>query len=206
MNLLKQNIDNAFDSSEIDLGLFQNFRKRISDKGYFAFLTEVSNGGFFFEESLHLYGLSKAPNFHNISFVNEFISHEYGKLSEGKTFFGQDVFGNQFAFSNEGVVMFNIETANVEFLATNFEDWLRVLSEDTDYLTGRHLLKKWNAKNKPLEFGQRLCAKKPFIIGGEYDLENLYAQYFPTYLSSNANIARQVHNAPDGTQVILKVE
>ncbi len=195
----------SFVAPKIDAVDIDHYGIEIKDNDYFLFLKEVSNGGFFFDRSLHLYGFCTSPNFHSIAFINQFIHHEFGVLTKGNIFFGQDIFGNQFSFTQQGITLFNIETSESDFLAANFSEWLKVLEKDLDYLTGYTFLKKWEIENKVLEYNQRLCAKKPFVIGGVYESANLYAQYFPTYISSNANIARQVKEIPDGSEIRLKI-
>lgn len=100
--------------------------------------------------------------------------------------------------------MFNCETAEIELLASHFNEWMKVLHNDVDYLTARQLLRKWTTVHS-LGFDQRLCAKKPFVLSGEYDIVNLYSKYFPTYIASNANIARQIHDLPHGAKVDITV-
>lgn len=46
----------------------------------------------------------------------------------------------------------------------------------------------------------------PFILGGDYHVENLYAAIFPLYIQSSANIARQVYDLPDGTNYKLLIK
>ncbi len=205
MKFLTENIDKNFQAPEIDLDVFQEFGKRITDGDYFSFLTGISNGGFFFGQSLQLYSVAKVPAFQSISYVNNIFQYEYKEIVENMTFFGQDIFGNQFGFAPQGVVFFNIETGVTDFLAKSFNEWVNVIMGDLEYLTGRAFLTQWK-QNKELLFDQRLCAKKPFVVGGEYKLENLYAQYFPTYISSNASIARQIYNLPEGTEIKLTIK
>jgi hypothetical protein len=201
--LLLQNRDESFLQPSIAIKDLEIISTRVHDLKFFDFI-KVCNGGFFFNRALHLYGICKEPLYHSMSYVNEIIVHEYREFADDLTFFGQDIFGNQFAFSPKGVVMFNLETADTEMLAKDFNEWTNVLAGDLDYLTGRTLLKTWEKKGRLL-YDQRLCAKKPFVIGGEYRVENLYSSLFPTYLSSNANIARQIHDLPEGSEIVLKI-
>jgi hypothetical protein len=201
--MLETNIDEAFASDEVDLGIFESYGRMISDNAYFDFMSKL-NGGFFYERSLHMYSFSKGPAFHNMEYINSIFQHEYGKLAQGHVFFAQDTLGNQFSFTDKGIAMFNCETAEIELLARSFDEWKKVLYNDLDYLTGRQLLRKWITTNS-FDFDQRLCAKKPFVLGGEYNVLNLYAQYFPTYIASNANVAKQIHDLPDGAQVSITV-
>lgn len=202
MSILLNNVATGFTPPLVDAVDLKSVEKVISDQSYFSYLS-VANGGFYFAGSLHLYGFCKSPSFHSILEVNEIFKREFGIIAEGKLVFGQDIFANQFAFTSKGIFSVNVETGDSEFLARDFKDWLELLSEDTEYLTGINFLRGWEAAHPHLQVDQRLCAKKPFVIGGEYSVENLYAQSFPKYMASNANIARQIYGKPDGTKVVF---
>lgn len=201
---LKNYQDQGFEPPSVDNEVVEELSNVINDGGYFDFIKRISNGGFFFDTSLHIYGVCKSPAYDSITYVNNIIGHEYGELAKNLVFFAQEALGNQFAFSDKGVVMFNIETAEVDLLSEDFASFVDALFNDLDYLTGRGFIAEWKRKNN-LTFDQRLCAKKPFVVGGDYGIENFYAQFFPTYLSSNANIAKQIHDLPDGTEIKIDI-
>jgi hypothetical protein len=195
-----------FDSLDFDYQLMSKYKSIVFDNSYFDFIIESGNGGFFFQQSLCIYGFYSKDVFNSIEYVNKLVEREYGDISMGLIVFAQDIFGNQFAFNQnlEKIVFFNIETGEQETVAPSFVEWTNVLLNDLEYFTGLNLAVSW--KNKSLlAFDERLCAKKPFVMGGEYSLNNLYASKFPDYLAANANIARQVYNLPDGTDVKLKI-
>ena len=205
-NKFIKHIDNEFVPPEVDYDNLSVIQNKINDKFYFQFISDRTNGGFFFNQALHLYGFCNEPTYHSIDVVNHFIYNEFKELSKGLFFFGQDIFGNQFGFGKSGIVFFNIETAEREIIAKDFVKWIEVIFEDLEFLTGQKFVKQWAIKNKEtIEYNQRFCPKKPFIVGGDYDTSNLYLQQFPLYLSSNANIARQVYNLPDGTDINIKM-
>lgn len=203
MNVLKENVTVGFVPPEVNFNDVELTKKIISDEYYFDYITTILNGGLYFKGSLHLYGFCKSPLFHSILEVNEVFRREYGVIAEGKFLFGQDIFANQFAFAANGIVSINAESGDSDFLARDFKDWLELLSEDREYLTGINLQMDWESVKPRLQNDQRLCAKKPFVIGGEFTIDNLYAQVFPKYLMSNANIARQIYGKPDGTKVVF---
>lgn len=193
-------------SSKVDLEILDTISHSIDDEEYIIFLSKKTNGGFFYKRSLQLYGACLEPRYQNIILVNKTIKQEYGSLVNELIFFGQDVFGNQFAFSPKGIIFFNIETAEQEIIANSFRDWVKILEDEVEFYTGVDFVSAWEAEKGLLSFEERLCAKVPFIMGGDYVLKNLYSQNFPKYILSNANIARQVYNLKDGTDVKLVVE
>jgi hypothetical protein len=79
------------------------------------------------------------------------------------------------------------------------------LQEDGDYLTGESLLARWESKNGYLNTGDRLCPKKPFVVGGEYDIENLSPLGIEKNLSYNSELAKQIHNLSDGTPIRFQI-
>jgi len=84
---------------------------------------------------------------------------------------------------------------------------LSVLLNDVNYFTGVELAKELiENKREDLSAGFRLCPKMPFVMGGEYKLDNLYLKLFDKNLSYNAAIARQVICLEDGQKVQLKIQ
>jgi hypothetical protein len=196
----------GFKSPTLDLSLLSNYKQLIKDDKYVDFISEC-NGGFFFNGALHIYGYSNQYDFHDVNYINQILQEEYGAIVKGLLSFGQDIFGNQFAFDLLGkeVVFLNIETGEKEILSKEFASWLDVLLNQMDYFTGYKLASAWHADNQ-LGFNQRLCPKMPFILGGNYTLGNLYAGTFPDFIKAAANIARQVYNLPEGTNFKITIK
>src|SRR5437763_645634 len=106
---LKNNIDPIYSNIEIDKDLYYSIKGiHIKDDGYFSFISEC-NGGFAYSNTLHIYGIVHLPEFHNISFMNFVLAQAFKDMGMNIYFFAEDVFGNQFGFSNEKVCFFNIE-------------------------------------------------------------------------------------------------
>jgi len=198
--------DLDYSAGEINFTLMSRYNMLKQAEEYFNFLIKMNNGGFFFDKALQIYGFNYQDNFCNISSVNSQLRMSYGKLFEGLTSFGQDLFGNQFSFNSFGnVIFFNSETSEREILAENFTKWIDVLIGDLEYLTGAKLAKGWTTKHS-LAYNERLYPKVPFIIGGEYQIENLFALQYPKYIEAYANVANQIHNLPDGTKIEIKIK
>jgi hypothetical protein len=188
----------------IDTTLLKRFRREIRDEDYFNFIAETQNGGLFLDRSLQFYGFASTKNYQDIDFINQIFSEEFGNYFKGILTIGQDIFANQFVYdlSTQEIFLFNIETADKEKLANNFKHFIEILFSDLEYYSGRTFILNWNNS-----FGsdQRLCPQKPFIIGGDYVNENFYASSFPKYLYFFADIAKQIHEIPDGTPIKLKI-
>ncbi|MCW3467941.1 SMI1/KNR4 family protein [Chitinophaga nivalis] len=191
---------------DLDTILRNDFKLIINDEFYFSFIEDINNCGFFFNQSLQFYSFSEERDFRNISVVNENFSKEYGELFKGLVAFGQDVFGNQFAFHTEkgGVVSFDIETAVQTIVAESFEEWLIKLNDDLNYIAGISYVDEWKEHND-LSWNQRIIGKMPFVLGGAYGLENFNASTFPNYIACNAHLAKQVYNLKDGEKIKLVI-
>ena len=139
----------------------------IKDKDYLDFIKET-NGGFFYNYSLQFYAVETPLKYHNIFLINQYIHEAYGKFLGKELFFAQDVFGNQFGFSDMGIIFFNMETGERQVIAEGFNKWIDVLNRDLDYFTGRKLVEDWNMSNTAIKPNERFHPKKPFVIGGEF--------------------------------------
>lgn len=197
----------AFIHDGMNYATIKKYEKIISDIAYFDFIRKSKNGGFFYGKSLHLYGYSDNPDFHNAELINQILTEQFKDIVSGLFSFGQDIFGHQFAFdaSRNKIVFFNIETGGKEIIANDFSDWIDLLLDETGYFTGKGLAEGWEEKNT-LRFDQRLCPKIPFVLGGDYVLSNLYASNYPDFLISNANIANQTYGLPDGAKFKITIK
>ncbi|WP_341839631.1 SMI1/KNR4 family protein [Chitinophaga caseinilytica] len=187
---------------------FVNFA--LDDKNvdaYKEFLTRLGNGGFYFNRSLQLYGFSGQEAFKNANEINIQIQTHFGKLAEKLFAFGQDIFGYQFAFieGSSDIVYFNSETGEKEIMANSFSEWLQVLEDKLDYYTGEPFMIDWIKEKGKLDIDARLIPIKPFVIGGDYEVDNLHVLHFPKYLEYYADMARQISVLPDGAAVRLTI-
>lgn len=167
-------------------------------------LLRARNGFYAFESALHVFPAGPAggteltlrqwnsPNLWRF---------EYGELVEGAFFFAEDAFGNQFCAREDCIYSFEAETGELNVLADDLEEWARRVLKEYDMLTGYPLLRQWQEKNGALPAGMRLMPKIPFVLGGEYSLANLYPLGAVSAMRSRGNLARQIKDLPDGTQV-----
>jgi hypothetical protein len=136
----------------------------------------------------------------------ELWKREYDFVDLGKLlFFAEDAFGGQFGLGEGAVRRFEPETGDLEIVARTLEDWARRVLSDASFETGFPLAREWAARHAPLARGQRLVPKKPFVLGGDYAVENLYVLDDVKAMRFRASIARQIRGLPDGTKVSLEV-
>lgn len=204
------NFDNLLNnkSKDIKSNILDDVSKsmQVNDKSYIQFL-KSTNGGYFFNNSLLIFAYSDIKNQVDIHNMNSVFNENYGHLVKGLYFFGMDIFGNPFAFNDDNVVFFNLESGEKEIIAKNFDNWIKELDDDIDYYTGKSLADKLNDyQNNELSKGKRLCPKYPFILGGEYNMNNLVLKDYLENISFNADIAKQVYSLPEGSQIKIKIK
>ncbi len=205
--ILLDNSDLFFKKTSEIAKLLEKFKISNVDNSYIEFIGEICDGGYFYNRSLQIYSVNKTNIYNDIIEVNEFLRREYPNIvRDDEIFFAQEIFGNQFGFSPKGIIFFNIETGEKEIIGSTFSDWIDVLLDDLDFYSGHLIVEQWQNIHSVLSYDMRLCAIKPFVIGGAYEIENLYSCLFPQYISTNANIARQIYDLPEGTKVNLKLD
>lgn len=131
-------------------------------------------------------------------------SHYIG-LDEEMFFFAEDVFGGQFAITPSVVLAFDPETGDTEVLGKDIVQWVDRILADADMLTGWSLAQEWVVVHREIPIGHRLVPKKPFVIGGEFQIDNLYLIESVAGMRLRASIANQIAGISDGTTVRLRV-
>jgi hypothetical protein len=97
------------------------------------------------------------------------------------------------------------ETGQNEFFADSVEKWAQRILADYRAETGWPLAQEWQQKNGPLPQGQRLMPKIPFVMGGEYNIENLWAGDAVQGMRFKGDMALQIRDVPDGGAVKLNI-
>jgi hypothetical protein len=173
-------------------------------------LLHQRNGFYAFESALHVFpfarhqkdekeiGLGRWNSF-------ELWRFEYGDLADRVLFFAEDAFGNQFCLHDRRVRSFDAETGAMSDVADDIEGWAKQILTEYNVLTGYPLLHQWQQKNGALAAGSRLMPKIPFVLGGKYSLDNLYALAAVSAMKTRGNLARQIKDLPDGSRVEFRV-
>jgi hypothetical protein len=169
-------------------------------------LLERRNGFYAFESALHVFGGGDAVGRGLGEWNGEQLwGHAYGPLAEGYFFFAEDVFGGQFAIRGEGIVQFDPETGDATGLAATLEDWAQAILDDYEVLTGHPLAHEWQVANGPIPPGSRLVPAIPFVLGGVFEIENLVLLDAAQGMRLRGELAQQLHDVPDGTQVSFRI-
>jgi hypothetical protein len=174
---------------------------------YAIFLKECANGGFFFNNALHLFGSNEGDLDFDIVVFNQLVKDIYKSKVEDYFFFAADLFGNLFAFRDSKVYLFFIDSGEFEFVSNNFEDWVDIVINEPDYYIGYKYVDNADALTIiKLSEGYRMGATLPFVLGGAYSIENLRLKHYKENLYFNASIASQISDLPDGTPIVLDIK
>ena len=174
----------------------------VIDRSYVNLMLK-RNGLICFESALQIYPFDKSNmSLKNIN--NNEIWKKYLFINHSYFCFAQDLFGLQFCFTNQGIEIFNTETGEFSFLTDTFENWIQMILNDYNYLTGYEIGHEWQKKFRKLQLSERLNGKIPFVLGGSYSIENLYPINLINLLDFRADLANQIYNLEDGQQIILK--
>lgn len=164
------------------------------------------NGFFAFESALQVFPFTADSPYGLVEWNSAAgWRRAYGNLIPDDTlFFAQDLFGCQFAIHEGEISRFDPEVAEFEFLAENISDWAAAVMEDYNYLTGFELGHDWQVLNRPLVPNERLFPRIPFVLGGDFEVENLWAAFPDAVMSLRGALASQLHGLPDGTKVRVR--
>ena len=172
-------------------------------------LLEAQNGGFFFGGALHLFGACAAPPWHGLGAWNDPAAWRarYGALAGGLTFFAEDAFGDQFAYTGRGgeVVSFEAELGRVVPAAPTFRDWIDALVEAPHLVLPIDLVAREAERGRRGGPGQHLFAHPPlFSVEAEQGVtigvvDALEAMRF------RGALAAQIHGLPTGTRVKIEI-
>lgn len=166
-------------------------------------LLSKKNGLYAFESALHVF--PSEPVGAEIGLVQwnqrELWIGQYEGMADSCVFFAEDIFGGQFCIRDDGIYTFDPETAAFDYIASDLEAWAGAVLADYNVLTGYPLAQAWQRENGPLPIGMRLIPKTPFVAGGAFELENLYALDSVKAMQFRATLATQIRDLPDGATI-----
>ncbi len=170
-------------------------------------LLTVRNGFYAFDGALHVRssggGDLSLETWNSASLWRD----AYEGMAGQGLFFAEDVFGNQFAIVKERIASFDSETGALQIVSESIEEWCELVLADPEFLTGSTFARAWQqVAKRPIGHGQRLVAKTPFVLGGDYHLHNLYEADAVKAMRWHGNLAVQLRDVPDGGSVTLAVK
>jgi hypothetical protein len=165
------------------------------------------NGFYAFESALHVFPVSSCSSIMSQGRWNEesLWRSQYQGMADGYLFFAEDVFGGQFGVRDEMVFSFDPETGEGTPMASSLGEWASCLLADFPVETGYPLAHEWQGSYGELQKGLRLLPKRPFVLGGAYDVENLYALDSVKGMRLRGELAVQIRDLPDGSVIKYSV-
>jgi len=121
-------------------------------------------------------------------------------------FFAEDAFGCQYGYFDNKIVQFDPETGCLDFLCESFDMWCNLMMSEYEQYTGYALIHEWQLCNGAIKPEHRLCPVLPFVLGGEYRIDNLYSVHSVQGMKHRANIALQIRDLPDGTNIKFAID
>lgn len=170
-------------------------------------LLSQKNGFYAFESALHVFPSTAAAGELGLFDWNtpaRWID-AYEGLADACVFFAEDVFGGQFCARANGIHSFEPETGALALIANDLDGWACQILDDYDALTGYSVAHSWQKRCGAIAANTRLLPKVPFVTGGAYDVENLYAHDSTKGMLSRANLAVQIRDLPDGAAIKWKI-
>ncbi|MEH1055730.1 hypothetical protein V6U89_11025 [Micromonospora sp. CPCC 206171] len=170
---------------------------------------EDRNGFFAFESALLVRPAGEpGVSVHDIQEWNraELWKSSYAGTVDDVFFFAEDIFGCQFGLRGPHVVTFNPETAEVREFAQSIEQWAAQVIDDYKALTGYPLAHLWQRAYGPLPPGTRLVPLMPFVMGGDFIVENLRAAPEVRAMRFYGGLAQAVAHVPDGAEVRIDIK
>ncbi len=113
--------------------------------------------------------------------------------------------GEQYAVVDSVVVRWDPETGETESKGLSEGGWIAAMEDDPSVDAPVWLLQAWELANGALPLTQHLAPKVPFVLGGEFELGNMYAADAGSDLAWRAQLAQQIRDLPDGAEVTLHV-
>lgn len=170
-------------------------------------LLNLKNGFYAFESAFHVLSASGNAQEYGLMQWNSpaLWRKEYADMAEGCIFFAEDVFGVQFCLRDMRVFTFDPETGGLELFSGSIDEWAEKILDNYSVLTGHKLARQWQLAYGAIPIGSRLLPKIPFIMGGAYAVDNLYALEAAQGMRYRACIAMQIRDLPDGSKVKLTV-
>jgi hypothetical protein len=171
-------------------------------------LLALRNGFFAADSALHVFPAGTAMQGYDLVGWNAptLWKVEYKSALDQFVFFAEDIFGTQFGMGHDGhIIKMHVETGEVTAFAESLEEWAEKILADLEFETGCTFAAGWQRTHRPLTPTERLAPKTPFVMGGEYEIPNLYAMDAVKLMRFMGDLATQIRDLPDGSTVILKV-
>jgi hypothetical protein len=118
-------------------------------------------------------------------------------------FFAEDLFGLQFGSHKSEIIRFDPEIGELMYYASSLEQWAENLLLNYAEDTGWPIAHDWQTANGPILPSQRLLPKQPFVLGGDYEPQNLRLVDRRNSMEKWGSLYQQIRSVPDGHEVTV---
>lgn len=174
----------------------------VAELGY---LLTLKNGFYAFESALNVYSGTQDDLHTNLFSANtdDSFLKQYD-ITVPVVFFAEDLFLNLFGIVELGVFKLDLETGEFELHSSNLDGWAEKILGNYNYETGWSLASEWQAQHGAIGNGYRLLPKRPFVMGGDYKVDNLVKVKRETGLKNYIALYNQIKFIEDGEALDLK--
>lgn len=170
-------------------------------------LLSLKNGFYAFEKAVLVRPLTNSDgNYGVIEWNSKTLWRSDYDTDEALLFFSENIFGEQYALSEGGIVLFDPETGEKDFIADDIWGWAEEILLDTNYWTGYRIASEWQKKNGILDNGIRLIPKQPFVLQGEFAIENLIPKSDLISMKIRSQLASHIQQSKEGDKIIFEIE
>lgn len=101
--------------------------------------------------------------------------------------------------------MLNPEDSSLEIIASSLDEWFSIIKSDKVTYLYSDILEEWESRNGKILLGEKLIPSIPFIIGGDYELDNFIKCTELEAMRYYSQYAKTLYKLPDGNVVKLKI-
>ena len=165
------------------------------------------NGFYAFESALHVLPAQTTDGHIGLDVWNDpsLWKSAFDGLADDLLFFAEDIFGGQFCIKEGAVYSFEPETAELTPVADELNGWATAILSNYEVMTGYPIAHRWQEVYGQVPNGKRLVPKTPFVLGGEYAVENLYLLDATRAMQLMGDIATQIKNLPEGSKIKFRI-
>ena len=169
-------------------------------------LLDIKNGFVAFESALVVFPATDSQSVMGIDNWNEkngWRRWYSGCIPDEVLFFAEDIFGGQFGATGSAIFRFNPETGELTKYADSLSHWAELMLTNYAHDTGWPLAHEWQLIHGPISPSQRLMPKRPFVLGGDYDVENLLLIDGKKAMENWGRFYQAIRAVPHGEEVAL---
>lgn len=166
------------------------------------------NGFIAYAGGLHVRGLSDVPEWHSFTRYHSgemAISKLYSQVKKYDFPFGQDFLGNQFLLRDSEVFKLRADTGEVSSLRVDLAGFFEAAKQDPISYLSLELLAVFHEQHGGLEPGQLIHTMPPLCLKRSDKKLAMKAVAADNAISFLAHFARQINEAPEGTEINLKL-